>query len=120
MPGFYGLKTVLATRRKHMRTGKVVSGTLKVRIAGGQDTFTSVAWGNLYIHPQTEVSGFDHMGFADIDGVITMYRLGEASAPRVDDQIVVGTTVYLIKHVTPRLNADEASNMAVYDVLVTS
>ena len=120
MPGFFGRKSVLATLRKQFRTGKVVTGTLKVRIVGSADQFTNVSWNYLYVHPQTEVSGYEGKGYADIDGMITAYRTSESDAPRVDDQWVIGTKTYLIKSVTPRLNADDSLGIAVYDCNVTS
>lgn len=120
MPGFYGYRSVLADYRKQLRTGKVVTGTLRVRTAGGLDTFTDVAWKALYVWPQTEVSGFKGNHHPDIDGVLTLYRLGESNAPRVDDQVVVNGITYLIFQVYPRLNADEASGFAVYDLTAAS
>lgn len=120
MPGFFGYQTVQRTLRKHFRTGKVKSGTLKYRTKGSGDTFTSITWTYLYVWPAEEVSGLQATGFPDINGVITLYRSGEAVAPRADDQIVVDSVTNIIKQVTPRLNADEAIGSAVYDCLVTN
>ncbi len=118
--GFYGYRRTIADYRKQLRTGKVTSGTLKVRIAGGADTFTDIPWSNLYVWPQTEVSGFEGTGMSDTNGQLTLYRINESDSPRVDDQIVTGGTTFMIRRVTPRLNADESSSFAVYDCDVTS
>lgn len=120
MPGFYGFRYVLADLHKHLRTGKVMSGTLRARALGSGDQYTSVSWANIYVWPQTETSGFMGKGHSDIDGTITLWRVGETNAPRADDLIVIGATTWLITHVTQRLNADESANFAVYDCVVAN
>ena len=114
MPGFYGHRSVLRDLKRHLRrTGKVTAATLKVRTTG--DTFTSVAWKYSYLWPLDENTGLGGDGFPTIGGMVTLWRLGETSAPRADDQVVIGTRTYLIVRVQPRLNGDESSNFAVYD-----
>lgn len=117
MPGFYGYRTVIADMRKHLRgTGKVTSGTLKVRASG--DSFTDVTWQYLYVAPEAETTGFGAGGHPDIKvQYITLWRVGETSKPRPDDKIVVGSDTYLINAVDSRLNADESRNFAVYDCM---
>ncbi len=113
MPGFLGYRSVVSALRAHVRgTGKVTAGTLKLRGAG--DSFTSVTWNNLYVWPESEASGMGGVGYPTIHGRITLWRTGEASAPRVDDQIVSGSHTYLIQNIETQRNADESRNFAVY------
>ena len=115
MPGFYGYRSVLSDLQKHIRgTGKVTTATLKIRTALS-DTMTSVAWKNVYLWPQDESTGLGSVGHPTLHGRITAWRIGETSAPRVDDKWTVGDTTYLITRVQPRLDADVARNFAVYD-----
>ena len=114
MSRFYGSQSVQSDLFKQIRTGKVTSGTLKVR--GDNDTFTSVSWANMYVYPLPEITGIGADGHPQISGRVTLYRIGEAYAPRVDDKIVdSGNKTWQIIRVTPRLNADESQNFAVYD-----
>ncbi len=113
MPGFLGYRSVLSALRAHVRgTGKVTDGVLKLRGTG--DSFTSVTWKKLYVWPESEASGFAASGYPTIQGTITLWRTGEASKPRVDDQITVSTNTYLIQTVETQRNADEVRNYAVY------
>lgn len=113
MPRFYGTQTVLATLNKQQRTGKVSSGTLKVR--GNDDTFASVAWAHLYLWPTTEITGLGGGGYSHVAAKATLYRIGESYAPRVDDKLSAGGSEWQITRVQPRLNADEDDGFAVYD-----
>lgn len=113
MSRFFGYRSVRATLAKQKRTGKVVSGTLKVR--GVDDSTTSVSWANIYILPEDESTGMGAGGHSDITTRLTMYRVGETSAPRPDDKLTVGSNTYLISRVASRLNADESRHYAVYD-----
>ena len=100
------------------RTKKVTSATLLVRGTG--DSETSVSYTNAYVWPQTEQSGVGTDGHPSIRGTITLWRVGETTAPRVDDDVRVGSTTFLIRSCNPRLNGDEDSNFAVYDLGVVS
>lgn len=114
MPGFFGRASVQATLFKQFRTGKVTSGTLKVR--GDGDALTSHTWANMYVYPLDEITGLGGGGSPNISGRATLYRLGETVAPRVDDKLVDGTgRTWQITRVNSRLNADESDNFAVYD-----
>lgn len=120
MAGFYGHRTVLADLRKHLRTGKVIAATLKVR--GANDATTSIAFAYAYKWPQTERTGVGGPGYPTNLGRVTLWRWGETSRPRPDDKLTLSgdSTEYQILAVTPRLNADESNNCAVYDCDVAS
>lgn len=114
MSRFLEFRSVLRDLRKHVfRAGKVTAATLKVRTTG--DSFTSVAWKYAYLWPLDENTGLGGEGYPTISGRVTLWRAGETSAPRADDQVVIGSKTYLIVRVQPRLNGDESSNFAVYD-----
>ena len=111
---FLGRQSVQATLFKQQRTVKVTSGTLKVR--GDGDTFTSVSWANLYVYPNTQTTGIGAGGYPNLFGRATLYRTGEAYAPRVDDKLVDGRSrEWQIVRVESRLDGDEADGWAVYD-----
>ncbi len=119
MPRFYGYRSVIASLRKHkLGTGKVTSATLKVR--GSGDTFADVAYKNAYRWPSSESSGLTGSGYPHTQSRIVLWRLGETTPPRVDDKVTLGGTTFLIVEVTPRLNADEDRNYAVYDLTAVS
>lgn len=114
MPGFYGRQSVQSDLFKQFRTGKVVSGTLKVR--GENDVLTSVAWANMYVWPTNQTTGLGGDGYPNTSARITLYRVGETYAPQVDDQIVdSGNRTWQIIRVNSRLNGDEDDDFAVYD-----
>jgi hypothetical protein len=110
---FYGYRSVVATLKKHRRTAKITSGTLKVR--GSDDGTTDVSWANLYVYPEDEATGMGAGGHPDITTQIVLYRTGETSKPRPDDKLTVGSDTYLLTRVASRLNADESRHYAVYD-----
>ena len=112
--------------RMHIRsTGKVTSGTLKVR--GTSDAFTDVTLNNLYVWPEDEFTGIGGKGYPNVQAHITIWRMGEtitrggnASSPRPDDKIVVGSNTYMIQVVGTERNADESSTkFAVYQCTCT-
>lgn len=114
MPAFYGRQSVQADLFKQFRTGKVGSGTLKVRNDG--DTFTSVSWANIYNWPTDQRTGIGASGHPDTTCTAVLYRIGEAYAPMVDDKLVDPNGVeWQIIRVQSRLNADESEGFAVYD-----
>lgn len=121
--GFYGIRSVIADRNKHLRTGKVVTATLKIQ--AGPNKNTTVPYANIYVWPNTEVTGAGGQGRAWTGGRVTLYRMGEAYAPATDDTLEslevngVSTNVR-INSVQPRLNADEALSFAVYDLDVAT
>ena len=119
MPGFYGKDSVLRSLLYFQRTGKITtSGTLKKRTSG--DTFgTTVAWGNLYVWPQQELTGLGADGYPNRQSSIVMWRINESYAPSPDDHLVIGADTYLILTVTTRLNADGGESYAVYDLTCT-
>lgn len=113
MAGFYGRRTVLRDLAKHRRTGKVTSATLH-RNSGGGD----LAWANVYVWPTHETTGVGGGGNVNMETTVTAWRVGETDMPRADDRLEVGADVWNVAKVTRRLNADEASNFAVYDCTV--
>lgn len=123
MPGFYGLRTAIQTRNKHRRTGKLVSSILTVESGdskGQQCTFVDT-----YVWPSNQVSGVGSRGRAWRSGTITVYRVnGESYEPQVDDKLTLPingiSTEVRINGATSRLNADESSAFAVYDLEVAT
>lgn len=115
MPGFYGLQSVIASRNKHIATGKVItSAVLKVR--GSGDTYTSVPYANAYVWPVQDVTGLpDNQAVQHT--TIVLWQMGETTAPVSDDQITEGGNTWLVTSVTTRLNAD--TNYAVHDCTVS-
>lgn len=112
MPGFYGLSSVIASRDKHLATGKVIT-TAVLRVRGAVDTFTSVTYANAYIWPITETTGLpDGQATQQTTGVL--WQMGETTAPRVDDKLLLGSDNWLIVQVFTRLNAD--TDYAVHDL----
>lgn len=111
---FLGRQSVLATLLKQQRTAKVTSGTLKVRADG--DTFINVTWANMYVWPDTVVTGVGSGGFPDAAGRATLYRIGEDYGPKVDDKLADSSgRTWQIVRVESRLNGDESEGFAVYD-----
>lgn len=115
MPGFYGYRTVVASRNKHRRTGKVTTATLTLN---GVSTPTSVSYANAYIWPYAEANSLDGSGRPVTATTIVLWRLGESQAPRVHDTLAADGHDWLVLDVTSRLNADETNNFAVYDCRV--
>ncbi len=113
MSGFFGFRSTISDLKKHVRTGKVVAATLIARLPAGE---TSIAYANAYVWPQNEATGIGADGMPAVQGMVTLWRVGEATGPRVDDKITVGGETRQILSVTPRLNADEVRNFAVYDL----
>jgi hypothetical protein len=105
MSRFFGKTSVRATLRMHKAsTGKVQSGTLKVR--GASDTFTEVTWNNAYLEPAGEQTGLDG-GAATVQTTGQLWQTGEAYGPRVDDIYVDSSSVsWLITFVRTSRNAD--------------
>lgn len=122
MPGFYGDQSVIDLLQLHQETGKLVtSGQLRYRPAGSTgDSTTTISWGNLYVWPMDESSGLGRDGYADIEGTITLWRIGETVEPRVDDVIITSGRMFLIRDIHRHINADEANNFAIYTCRVTT
>jgi len=116
MPGgFYGSSSVIASKQKHLATGKVItSAVLKVRSTA--DTFTSVPYANAYVYPIREQSTYGGDGAASQQTTIVLWQIGESSAPSTDDQIVANSQTWLILAVDSRLAAD--TGYAVHDCTV--
>ena len=117
MPNAFGWEWVKRDLAKHKRhTGKVTSATLVTR----QTSPTTVAYANAYVWPQDETTGIGADGTPYTQGTVTLWRVGETTAPRVDDELTVGGTVHQILRINTRLNADESRHYAVYDLTVVT
>lgn len=118
MPGFFGYRSVLADLHKHLRrTGKVVEAVLHP----SDDAADDVEYTYAYEWPINRTTGIGGVGYDNGSATITLWRTGETTAPLVDMRITVaGRSQQQVVSVTSRLNADEASNFAVYDLTVVS
>lgn len=116
MPGFYGAASVIASRNKHIATGKVItSAVLKVR--GSADTYTSVPYANAYVWPVQDVTGLPDNQAVQHTTIVLWQMLSGEVAPVSDDQITIGSDTWLVVSVLTRLNAD--TNYAVHDCTVS-
>jgi hypothetical protein len=105
MPGFYGAESVIASRDKHLNTGDVYAGTLRVRASAG--TFTSVAWANYYLDPEVEQSALGGGGIEPLAATLYLWQIGETTAPRPDDCFLdADGETWLLTSVKSRLTAD--------------
>lgn len=117
MSGFYGIRSVLSDLEKHRRgTGKVVSAVLTLQ----DEDSTVVPYANAYAWPSPSNTGAGGQGRAWNNGRVTLWRVGESDGPKVDDTLAMEidgeSTDVRINGVTARLNADESSGYAVYDL----
>ena len=107
--GFYGAASVIASRDKHLATGKVVTSVTLNTVTG-----SSVSYANAYVWPVTESSAFGGEGAATQSTTIVLWQIGETIRPHADDTITdADSNVWLIQSITTRLNADD--NYAVHD-----
>lgn len=110
---FFGKQTVLADLRLHkLNAGLVRSGSLR-SLSG-----TVTTWANIGNWPITESTGMGD-GAAQQNVTITLWRVGEAVAPRADYTITCEGKTLNIVSVTPRLNEDESANYAIYECQCT-
>ncbi len=124
---FYGKTTVLADLRLHKaQAGLVTTGTVSRYINGTYDPVNDVELENVCLWPNPTYSSLGTGGGAYNAGPVCIWRTGEdfpviggISAPKGQDRLTIGGTVYLIESVAPRLNADEDEGYAIYDCQVT-
>jgi hypothetical protein len=102
-----------ATLQMHRQVGKVYSGTLRVRTT--PTTFASVTWGAYYLEPISEHSAIGGGGVEPRRGMFHLYKRGETSDPRPDDQFIdKDSKTWLFQSVGgPRLDAD--AGIAIFD-----
>jgi len=113
MPGFLGYPSVLADLHKHLRrTGKVIAAT----IHPSDNAIDDVSYTYAYEWPADQRTGIGGVGYDATSSTVTLWRVGETTGPRVDMRITLHGVQSQITAVLARLNADEASNFAVYDL----
>lgn len=111
---FFGRQTVLADLRLHKsQAGLVTTATL------GRLGTTSVGYSNACLWPTDERTALGEGGMPIESGMVTVWRTGEADAPRADDTWTIGGVSYLVTSVTKRHYHHESSGYAIYDCRVS-
>jgi hypothetical protein len=105
MARFYGIRSVLADYKKHLRgTGKVVTSSLYVRLV---DAFPTTETYQSYYPPDTESTALGRGGMPLNTVQVTLWQMGQTNAPRPDDNIAgPDGKRFLVVSVQSRLNAD--------------
>ena len=105
MARFYGVRSVMADYKKHVKgTGKVVTATLYVRSV---DAYPTTETYQGYFPPDTDSTALGRGGMPLSTSSVVLWQMGQTNAPRPDDNIAgPDAKRFLIVSVQTRLNAD--------------